>query len=271
MTMVPVFENALLGRVLPRGQRWMDNADLDDVRVDPGMTQAAYLGWERGADISDPQLVDWDAEPSVEDLYGYALTAELPWEPVDQAEAAAGDVLVWVNGVPLEEWLAVASTDEQYPDMVDADLLLGRAPEVIPLVLDTDILVLLEDEAEERGVQLEYAPGVVHGDNAAFGYRLELFRQVDDDDLGWGPTKRGRRVFSPWKWGRGTHSALRAHEADRVAWRRCLRHQRGLEVRETRTAEERISDTWLNLWVVARHVRLAEAYWAHWATQLGRR
>jgi hypothetical protein len=219
MAIAPLFHTTLMGRELPRGQRWIDNTDEDDVRVDPGMTQAAYLGWVRdGAD--DPAELDWDGVGH-EELLEEALPVQWvrdeygDWEP-------APDVLVWVNGVPLEVWLVTASLDELNPDFVDADLLLGTPPEQLPLVLDTDILVLLEDEREERGINLELSvDGTTHSDNAPREFRLARIRRSKVDDmLGWGTTRRGRRWNAGTRWGHSTHSNLKAHEADRVRARR---------------------------------------------------
>ena len=96
-----MFENTLIGRVLPRGQRYVDIAD-EAVREDPGFERAALNAWERAGvdgDDSDPGTWDWDA---FEDLVYEVMPEDLEVELVDELEEPVPDVVVWVNGVPLE-------------------------------------------------------------------------------------------------------------------------------------------------------------------------
>ena len=171
MTLLPMFENTLIGRVLPRGQRYVDIAD-EAVREDPGFERAALNAWERAGadgDDSDPGTWDWDAfEDLVYEVMPEDLEVELAgdrWEPVP-------DVVVWVNGVPLEAWLA------------------GDNGQTAPFV--------------DLGQDLP-EPTVVHGDNTSRIASLRLLRTLGDDDLGWGPSYRGRRTQSRMRWRHRAH------------------------------------------------------------------
>lgn len=152
------FEHTLLGRVLPRGQRWIDDTSdeaASPLRDDPGYDRVSYLAWERDED-EPAWVVDYDEIDLVD------RTVE-PWEP---------DVWVTVNGVPLDLYL-LGEGDSDAPFLVEV-----KQAHVAPM-----------------------AP--VYGNSASRHYRLWLWRQVDDDQLGWGPTKHGRRWNSRSRWKRG--------------------------------------------------------------------
>jgi hypothetical protein len=207
MVTVPVFESALMGRVLPRGQRWVDVAD-EPVREDPGYERAAYLEWVRG-----------EASLDFEDQLVEVLPDE--WVGIDEVQPEP-DVLVWVNGVPLEVWLAIAPVNDLFPDLEMAQLVLLPPPVEVPRYsVDVDLLVLLEDEAVEYGaLDSGEAPGDNHADRRD-AHEAWLLRRLHDD-LGWGNTSRGRRPDSrvryrrrSWERSANVKAATRAMRAAR--------------------------------------------------------
>lgn len=180
MANLPLLNLPIMGRELPRGQRWMDSADLELAHSDPSLDRVAYLEWER-----------YDPSEDLDD--------EVLWQLEDEPEP---DVVVTVNGVALEVWLKTASLEQQDPDMeLVALVLAGAAPDAVPFLVDSDILVLLEDEAVELG---RIDDGEAPGDEAANrrdAYRAWLLRRLNDDLL-WGNSPRGRRSQSRMRWRR---------------------------------------------------------------------
>lgn len=210
-----LFDDALMGRVLPRGQRWMDTADLDEARSDPGMDRFSYLAWERGED---------DAEESDEDAWDYNLWLRdqrpLDWEYQPE---------VWVNGQRLEDFLLddgefyalpyaeyVAAVRERTLDRIRLWDWEDNGPQLDDLVVSVDGLsvqeylaqpLTLEDFERDRiefavravleGIQpAELADG--HADRRD-AHEAWLIRRLHDD-LGWGNTRQGRRPDSRMRW-----------------------------------------------------------------------